>query len=191
VAREHELLRRTLNERLVLSSIREQEHADAEALQRAQLNALLENLSEGVAIAEPKRSDRDDQRGRSRHAGLLGRGSQHPRAACAGGSRSGRAKPPGWAAPSAPVIARLANEGGSVAIDVVDRGIGIAPESVQLLFGRYYRTTAGKAHASGLGLGLYISPLCRGTWRQGGKAAVSSEVDKGSTFRMTLPLHTG
>ena len=44
---------RTLNERLVLSSIREQEHAEAEAAQRAQLNALLEKLKEGVLIAEP------------------------------------------------------------------------------------------------------------------------------------------
>ena len=35
------------------SSVREQEHADAEAQQRAQLNALLENLKEGVVIADP------------------------------------------------------------------------------------------------------------------------------------------
>jgi PAS domain S-box-containing protein len=50
---DHDQLRRTLNERLVVSSVREQEHADAEARQRAQLNALLENLHEGVVIAEP------------------------------------------------------------------------------------------------------------------------------------------
>jgi DNA-binding response OmpR family regulator len=45
-------LYRTLNERLVLSSIREQEHADAEARQRAQLNVPLGNLKEGVCIAD-------------------------------------------------------------------------------------------------------------------------------------------
>ena len=94
-----------------------------------------------------------------------------------------------YSADDAPVIARLAHEGGSVAIEVVDRGIGIAPESVQLLFGRYYRTTAGKAHTSGLGLGLYISRLI--VEAHGGKVAVSSEVDKGSTFKVTLPSHTG
>lgn len=43
---------RTLNERLVLSSFREQEHAEAEARHSAQLNALLENLSEGVAVCD-------------------------------------------------------------------------------------------------------------------------------------------
>ncbi|HSY24460.1 MAG TPA: ATP-binding protein [Polyangiaceae bacterium] len=45
-------LYRTLNERLVLSSLREQEHAEAEARHSAQLNALLGNLSEGVAVCD-------------------------------------------------------------------------------------------------------------------------------------------
>jgi PAS domain S-box-containing protein len=45
-------LYRTLNERLVLSTIREQEHSEGEARQRAQLNTLLENLKEGVLIAD-------------------------------------------------------------------------------------------------------------------------------------------
>ena len=48
---DHAQLRRTLNERLVLSSVREQEHADAEARQRTELNTLLENLHEGVVLA--------------------------------------------------------------------------------------------------------------------------------------------
>jgi DNA-binding NtrC family response regulator len=50
--RERAELQRTLNERLVLSSIREQEHAEAEAKHHQQLSALLENLTEGVVIAE-------------------------------------------------------------------------------------------------------------------------------------------
>jgi PAS domain S-box-containing protein len=51
--RETEGLYRTLNQRLVLSSVREHAHAEAEARHRGQLSALLENLSEGVVIAEP------------------------------------------------------------------------------------------------------------------------------------------
>jgi PAS domain S-box-containing protein len=50
---EREGLYRRLNERLVLSSVREQAQAEAEAQQRAQLSALLENLSEGVIVADP------------------------------------------------------------------------------------------------------------------------------------------
>jgi len=49
-----EELQRTLNERLVLSSVREQEHAEGEARERAQLNALLANLSEGVVIVDTR-----------------------------------------------------------------------------------------------------------------------------------------
>ena len=67
---------------------------------------------------------------------------------------------------------------------MIDRGIGIAPESVKMLFDRYYRTTAGKARASGLGLGLYIARLI--VEAHGGRIDVSSEVGKGSTFRVTL-----
>ena len=42
-----------LHEALVSSNIRERQHATAEARQRAQLNALLENLNEGVCVADP------------------------------------------------------------------------------------------------------------------------------------------
>ncbi|MGZ5970973.1 MAG: ATP-binding response regulator, partial [Polyangiales bacterium] len=57
VARRDQLARiarelRAVNERLVVNSIREQEHAEEEVRQRAQLAALLGNLSEGVVIAD-------------------------------------------------------------------------------------------------------------------------------------------
>lgn len=87
-----------------------------------------------------------------------------------------------------PVQARLARRGGTVALEVVDGGIGIAPESIPLLFERRYRTTGGKRHASGLGLGLYIARLIAEA--HGGRIEVSSEVGKGSAFRLSLPLQT-
>jgi PAS domain S-box-containing protein len=43
---------RSVNERLVVRSIRDQEQAEEEARQRAQLDALLGNLSEGVIVAD-------------------------------------------------------------------------------------------------------------------------------------------
>ncbi len=92
-----------------------------------------------------------------------------------------------YSAEDAAVSARFARKGRNIEFEVIDRGIGIAPESVKMLFDRYYRTTAGKARATGLGLGLYIARLI--VEAHGGRIDVSSEVGKGSTFRMTLPSH--
>jgi PAS domain S-box-containing protein len=93
-----------------------------------------------------------------------------------------------YSAQDAPVTARLARKENAVELDVIDRGIGIAPESVKMLFDRYYRTTGGKSRASGLGLGLYIARLI--VEAHGGRIDVSSELGKGSTFRLILPSHT-
>jgi PAS domain S-box-containing protein len=92
-----------------------------------------------------------------------------------------------YSAEGAPVTARLARRESSVELEVIDRGIGIASGSVRMLFDRYYRATAGKASASGLGLGLYIARLI--VESHGGRIDVSSEVGKGSTFRLMLPSH--
>ncbi len=89
---------------------------------------------------------------------------------------------------SAPVNVRVARAGSEVELDVIDRGIGIEPESVKRLFDRYYRTRAGKERARGLGLGLYIARLI--VEAHGGRIEVSSEVGKGSTFRLFLRSHT-
>jgi signal transduction histidine kinase len=83
------------------------------------------------------------------------------------------------------VTIRIARSGAMVDLDVVDRGIGIEPENVEKLFERYYRTDAGQAQASGLGLGLYIARLI--VEAHGGRIQVKSEVGKGSIFRVSLP----
>lgn len=90
-----------------------------------------------------------------------------------------------YSATDAPVTLRFTRNAGMVELDVVDRGIGIAPESVSRLFERYFRTPAGKARASGLGLGLYIARLIAEA--HGGRLEVSSQVAAGSTFKLVLP----
>ena len=94
-----------------------------------------------------------------------------------------------YSADDAPVRAQVERRGGKVELTVVDRGIGIAPENIEVLFDRYYRTTAGKNRASGLGLGLYIARLIVAT--HGGRIDVSSKVGHGSAFTVTLPAHAG
>ncbi len=171
---EREKLYRTLNERLVLSSVREQEHAEAEATghiaeaqQRAQLNALLtietDDAPSYSVLGDPARLER-----------------------VVGNLLTNALK---YSPEDAPVNIRVARKGSEVELDVIDHGIGIEPESLKTLFDRYYRTRAGKEHASGLGLGLYIARLI--VEAHGGRITVSSEVGKGSTFRVILPSRAG
>jgi signal transduction histidine kinase len=94
-----------------------------------------------------------------------------------------------YSADDASVRARVARKGNDVELEVIDRGIGIAPENAKMLFDRYYRTRDGKARASGLGLGLYIARLI--VEAHGGRIEVSSELGKGSTFRLILPSRVG
>jgi PAS domain S-box-containing protein len=90
-----------------------------------------------------------------------------------------------YSAEDAPVTARLSRSESTVTLEVIDRGIGVAPESIEMLFDRYYRTAGGKTRASGLGLGLYIARLVLEA--HGGRIDVTSKVGEGSTFRLTLP----
>ncbi|MGU3664168.1 ATP-binding protein [Methylobacterium sp. A49B] len=76
--------------------------------------------------------------------------------------------------------------GDDVEISVADTGVGMPPGKVDDLFRMDRRTTTnGTAGERGSGLGLL---LCRDlVERQGGVLAVSSAVDRGTTFRFRLP----
>lgn len=83
------------------------------------------------------------------------------------------------------VIVRLSTERGSALIHVMDRGIGVAPEDHELIFMKYYRVPGQRTKGSGLG--LYIS---REIARQhGGDLTLAASDARGSTFRLSLPLH--
>lgn len=94
-----------------------------------------------------------------------------------------------YSAATAPVKVRLSGDGRLVELEVVDRGIGIPPESLKRLFERYYRAAGGKASAGGLGLGLYIARLI--VEAHSGQLSVASELGRGSTFKLELPSYAG
>jgi signal transduction histidine kinase len=76
---------------------------------------------------------------------------------------------------------------GRVAVEVTDSGIGIAPEDQRRLFERFYRAeNAVERQVPGTGLGLYISRAIAEAHE--GRLTVRSEVGRGSTFRLELPL---
>jgi len=74
---------------------------------------------------------------------------------------------------------------GGVEFTVADSGSGIAPEDLPHIFERFYR--ADKARANGnSGLGLAICKSIVGA--HGGSIEVSSEAEKGTKFRVCLPI---
>jgi PAS domain S-box-containing protein len=73
-----------------------------------------------------------------------------------------------------------------VKISVKDFGIGIAPDKLTKIFSRFYRIEGSNHTISGLGIGLYLSYEI--ITRHNGKLWVESELEKGSTFWLTLPL---
>jgi PAS domain S-box-containing protein len=87
----------------------------------------------------------------------------------------------------APIRIEAEVRGASVAIAVMDRGIGIPADEVDKIFDKFHRVDrSDHAETYGHGLGLYI---CRRLIEaQGGEISVESVLGEGSTFRFTLPL---
>ncbi|HVS99490.1 MAG TPA: HAMP domain-containing sensor histidine kinase, partial [Solirubrobacterales bacterium] len=76
---------------------------------------------------------------------------------------------------------------GGVEIDVTDDGPGIPPTQVEHIFERFVRGDAGLTQrVGGTGLGLAISKSL--IELHGGTISVDSEVGRGSTFKVVLPL---
>ncbi|HEY0736824.1 MAG TPA: ATP-binding protein, partial [Herpetosiphonaceae bacterium] len=83
--------------------------------------------------------------------------------------------------------AGLATRRSYIQLDVTDTGIGIAPEDQEHIFERFYRVESDlKVEAGGTGLGLAIvRPLIS---LMGGRLWLESELEKGSTFTLILPV---
>jgi signal transduction histidine kinase len=84
------------------------------------------------------------------------------------------------------VSVRFRVDAQALVIDVADTGLGIAPDELDRVFDRFFRSESPEKRAIlGTGLGL---PIARAMAEaQGGTLTVASELNTGSTFTLTLP----
>jgi signal transduction histidine kinase len=83
-----------------------------------------------------------------------------------------------------PITVKLEEVGDVVRLCVADRGIGIAPDDVDRIFGRFQRAAPIRNYG-GMGLGLYITRHIVEAHR--GTISVISKPGEGSTFVVELP----
>ena len=81
------------------------------------------------------------------------------------------------------ITVRTLQQDGEVIVEIGDNGSGIDPENLPKIFEPFFTT---KECGKGTGLGLSISYSI--IERHGGSIEVKSEVGKGSTFRIHLPI---
>jgi signal transduction histidine kinase len=85
------------------------------------------------------------------------------------------------------VLVRLSRRDDAAQIEISDTGVGISAEDQERLFERFFRTSEATEQAiQGTGLGLSIAAaIAEG---HGGSIDVKSEVGRGTTFTVVLPL---
>jgi len=72
-----------------------------------------------------------------------------------------------------------------LSISIVDSGIGISEEDMEHLFERFFRAH-NAANIQGTGLGLHI--ISKYLELMDGRISIESELEKGSTFTITIPI---
>ncbi len=83
------------------------------------------------------------------------------------------------------IFLRVGHDADNAYFVVQDHGIGIDPEKLATIFGRFERAVSSR-HFSGLGLGLYIVQQI--LTAHGGTIEVHSVPTEGCTFTVCLPL---
>jgi PAS domain S-box-containing protein len=84
-----------------------------------------------------------------------------------------------------PVEVSVRSSGSLALLEVTDHGIGIAPENLERIFGKFERAVSVRQYG-GFGLGLFI--VRQLVEALGGAVDVASTPGQGSTFRVVLPL---
>jgi two-component system phosphate regulon sensor histidine kinase PhoR len=92
-----------------------------------------------------------------------------------------------YSSPGGLITIKTGLQDSSVVISVSDTGIGIPKADQERIFERFYRTDPARSRESG-GTGLGLSIAKHLIEAHGGRIKVESEVGKGSTFSIFLPI---
>ena len=87
------------------------------------------------------------------------------------------------------ILFSMERQGSTLIMSISDNGIGIPHEYQRKIFEKFFRVPTGDVHnVKGFGLGLsYIILIVKA---HGWKISVSSELEKGSTFAVTMPVYS-
>jgi len=81
----------------------------------------------------------------------------------------------------------LKKEGGDAVVKIRDTGVGISKEEQEKIFKRFYRVDRSRSKETG-GVGLGLSIVEWIVHAHHGRIDINSELDKGSTFTVYLPI---
>jgi two-component system sensor histidine kinase/response regulator len=84
------------------------------------------------------------------------------------------------------IVVKAKEENDNILISVVDTGVGISKEDLPFIFEDFYVGKSGHRAEGGAGLGLALTR--RIVEAHGGSISVESELGKGSTFTIRLPV---
>jgi len=85
-----------------------------------------------------------------------------------------------------PVGIRTLTAPGELSLAITDQGIGMTADQVEFIFDRFYRADAGNGTIKGFGLGMSIVKQI--VEDHGGRIAVASTPEEGTTVTLVLPV---
>lgn len=91
-----------------------------------------------------------------------------------------------YAPGSKPIEIAARSENGSMLFQVLDRGLGISPNELSLIFGKFYRGSRGRNSAEGTGIGLAIAKGIVDA--HGGSMWAENRPGGGAIFSFQLPI---
>ena len=89
-----------------------------------------------------------------------------------------------------PVDVTMRTGDGSLAVTVVDHGVGLTPGEADLVFNRFWRADPSRERRTG-GTGLGLAIAKEDALLHGGRLEATGEPGVGACFRLTLPLEPG